>query len=410
MFYNKTSTILFYIGCSTGMTLTTAHAEENWKFSLKNAYIDRNFEQQYVNDTGSWSQAASLFYTSSLYDTPVVLADQPLKVGVDASVQYAVRLSADKHVDDSVIPFDKDSKKQASDFIKKGATLKVKYQKAELRLGELWLNLPMTSTDTSRLLLNSYSGVNVNVPINNQFKFEAGHINKYSGRNNEDFESFSYTQNGKKEYSDGLNYINLNYNPTSNLNIQYYFGQLTNLYDKHYLGLTHTYKTDDYILSSKFKYFNSQDNSQLLNIDSQNVSFLGSINIKNHSFGLGYQKIIGDMYPLPDGFLPETYFINWNVTGFFKENERSIHAIYGYDFKDYVSGLKTMVKFSKGNDIKTSTGVINSESELDILTSYQVQNKSFEGLSFQHLIAKYEQKHGNDFLENRFFINYQIKF
>ena len=38
--------------------------------------------------------------------------------------------------------------------------------------------------------------------------------------------------------------------------------------------------------------------------------------------------------------LPETYFINWNATGFFKEDEKSYHVMYGYDFKDYVPYLK----------------------------------------------------------------------
>jgi hypothetical protein len=49
------------------------------------------------------------------------------------------------------------------------------------------------------------------------------------------------------------------------------------------------------------------------------------LKVNNHTFGLGYQQIIGESaYPLPDGFLPETYFINWNATGFFKKDENHI--------------------------------------------------------------------------------------
>ncbi|MDP7850952.1 outer membrane porin, OprD family, partial [Acinetobacter baumannii] len=49
-------------------------------------------------------------------------------------------------------------------------------------------------------------------------------------------------------------------------------------------------------------------------IDAQNIGLLETVKVKNHTFGLGYQQIIGESaYPLPDGFLPETYFINWNA-------------------------------------------------------------------------------------------------
>ena len=54
--------------------------------------------------------------------------------------------------------------------------------------------------------------------------------------------------------------------------------------------------------------------------------------------------------------LPETYFINWNATGFFKEDERSYHVMYGYDFKDYVPGLNAMVKYVYGHDFKAANG------------------------------------------------------
>ncbi|WP_049065416.1 OprD family outer membrane porin, partial [Acinetobacter seifertii] len=104
-------------------------------------------------DTGSWSQAASLFYKSKMHDTPLQIADKPITIGADASVQYAVRLSSDKHVADTVLPFNKETQSQASDFLKYGATLKLGYDKTLLSVGELWLDLPVTAVDASRQLL-----------------------------------------------------------------------------------------------------------------------------------------------------------------------------------------------------------------------------------------------------------------
>jgi len=60
---------------------TTQQSEDEWKFTLKNAYINRNFDNDTLKDTGSWSQAASLFYKSKMHDTPLVIADKPITIG-----------------------------------------------------------------------------------------------------------------------------------------------------------------------------------------------------------------------------------------------------------------------------------------------------------------------------------------
>lgn len=161
---------------------------------LKNAYIDRNFERSDLKDTGSWSQSASLFYKSRMIDTPLEIAGLPVKIGADASVQYAVRLSSDKHVADTVLPFDPVTQTQARDFLKYGATLKLGYDRTLLSLGELWLDLPVTAVDASRQLLTSYWGANLKSQLTDQLNLEIGRITKVSPRNEEDFRKFSLLQ------------------------------------------------------------------------------------------------------------------------------------------------------------------------------------------------------------------------
>lgn len=105
--------------------------------------------------------------------------------------------------------------------------------------------------------------------------------------------------------------------------------------------------------------------------------------MSNHSFGLGYQQIIGDSaYPLLDGYLPETYFINWNVTGFAKQDEKSYHFIYSYDFKDFIPGSALrwngfMVMISK-----SSTGEDNQETEANYVLNYAFQQPYLKGPVF----------------------------
>ncbi|MFX8627497.1 OprD family outer membrane porin, partial [Acinetobacter baumannii] len=153
-------------------TDTAQQSEDEWKFTLKNAYINRNFDNDALKDTGSWSQAASLFYKSKMHDTPLQIADKPITIGADASVQYAVRLSSDKHVADTVLPFNKETQSQASDFLKYGATLKLGYDKTLLSVGELWLDLPVTAVDASRQLLASYWGTNLKSQLSDQLYAE----------------------------------------------------------------------------------------------------------------------------------------------------------------------------------------------------------------------------------------------
>jgi len=212
-------------------------------------------------------------------------------------------------------------------------------------------------------------------------------------------------------YSDGLNYIDLRYQFTPTLKGEYYFGNMEDLYNKHYVGMDHIWKNANFSVNSKFKYFNAKDNGNLFDIDAQNVGLLETLKVKNHSFGVGYQQIIGESaYPLPDGFLPETYFINWNTTGFFKQDEKSYHFIYGYDFKDHAPGLNTTLKYVYGDHFKSAGGLKNKESEANVIVNYALQQPFLKGLALQYIFINYDVKHGNDFSENRFFVNYSKKF
>lgn len=390
-----------------------ASVVEPWTFTLRNAAILRDFKTDEVKDRGSWTQGASLFYNSALYDTPLKVADTPIQVGLDASLQYAVRLSGDRHVADYILPFDPVTQTQASDALKHGATLKVGYDKSLLRVGELWLDTPITSGDRSRQLQVSYWGANLKVPVNDQLGVELGRVTKVSGRAEEDFRKFALTWNGATHISDGLDYLDVRYAITPNLKTEYYFGRLESLFDTHYLTLEHTYKQPNYSLTSKAKWFN-HSNSDYLNVDSNLMSLSGTVKTGNHTATLGYQQVTGEApYVLLDGYLAEWYFLNMNVGVFNKKDEKSVHAIYSYDFKDYVPGLKTILAYSYGKDFKTGN-VDNKEQEADLVVNYDFQQPKLKGLGLQWIFIDYnidsETATIKDFQENRFFVNYKRRF
>ncbi len=391
----------------------SAAAEDNFKLVLKNAFIERNYDNDSIKDPGSWSQGISGFYTSDYVPTVLTVADKPIEIGMDASLQYALRLSGDRHVDDTILPFDTVSKTQDRNFLKYGGTLKLKYDKTEFKIGELWLDLPITSTDASRQLLSSYWGGQVKSQVTDKFKVEFGRVERVSPRYEEKFHEFSYTVNGKKYFTDGLNYVDLKYDITPNLKAEYYYGDLEDLYDKHYLGLEYWWKGQNFKSQTRLKYFRSQDSgsSQAGEVDNHNLGLLEKVFVGNHTVALGYQQLFGDTgYPLPDGFLPELYFINWNTTGFFKKDEKSVHFLYGYDFKNYVPGLNALVKYVHGFDFKDGQGRDNRESETNFILGYDFQNPKLKGLSFQWLYINYDIKNGNSFQENRVLTTYTKKF
>lgn len=376
------------------------------KLVLKNAYIDRDFEAASIKDNGSWTQAASVFIQSGYTNTPVAL-------GVDASVQYALRLSEDKGVADTVLPFDSVSSTQAHDQLKYGATLKAKYQNAELKVGELWLNLPTTAVDGSRQLLSSYQGAQLQFKASPTLNVELGRVEKVSARAEEKFKDLSYTSNGKTIKSDGLNYLDLKYQINPALSTEYYFGELESLFNRHYIGFEYKTQWKDIQSKTKLKYFHTIDNhdSELYKFTNHNIGLIQSFDYLNHSFSAGYQQISGDKaYLLLDGYLPELYFINWNVSGFFKEQEKTWHAIYGYKFDGPLKGLNAVAKYSYGCNFVFGGFNDNRETELDVGLNYKFPQEHLKNWGLSYLYVDYDSKHGNDFVENRIFITYQHTF
>lgn len=382
-----------------------ASEEQHLQINFKNAYIDRNYTDANIDNTGSWSQAVSAFYRSPYSDTTV-------GIGVDVSAQYALRLSQDKHTSDSVLPFDTAKQEQERHFLKYGATLKAKYQEHEIRIGELWNNIPIIAVDSSRQLLSSHLGVQYQGQWTPELKVEVGHIAEVSPRNEEEFRKIAIKNTSGLHESDGLSYLDLKYQLSPLLKSEYFYGNVEDLFDQHYLGLNYKWPTK-LDIQTDAKVFVSQDSGDALagEIDNQNYALINKVNLGNHSIALGYQQMEGDTgFPIPDGFFPQTYFINWNLTGFYKKDEKSWHAMYGYNFKDYVPGLSALIKHAYGYDFLGTPADRGHETETNYVLNYQVQNPVLKGLGFQWVFIDYRAKYANDMQENRIFTTYSLKF
>ena len=270
------------------ITQVQASEEQYLQINLKNAYIDRNYTDANIENIGSWSQAVSTFYRSPYSDTTV-------GIGVDVSAQYALRLSQDKHISDSVLPFDTEKQEQERHFLKYGATLKAKYQEHEIRIGELWNSIPIIAVDSSRQLLSSHLGMQYQGQWTPKLKIEGGYIAEVSPRNEEEFRKIAIKNANGLHESDGLSYVDLKYQLSPLLNVEYFYGNVENLFDQHYLGLSYKWLTK-LDIQTDAKVFVSQDSGDTLagEIDNQSYALINKVNMGNHRVALGYQQMEGD--------------------------------------------------------------------------------------------------------------------
>ncbi len=382
---------------------------------LRNFYMERDFSHVPNPDIGSWTQGISGRFESGYTDTPV-------QVGLDLGMQYAIRLS-DHNASrlDTVIPYDKDDHKQVRDYTKLGATLKLKYKDSELKIGELYPRLPIASIDDSRQLVTTYAGALFESKAVENLKFSAGRITHINGRADDRFRKLSLSAGNAPRYeSDGLNFIGFDYNFTPKVFGSYWYGQLEDIYQQHYLNAAYSTQIDKTKLKLDARYFNNSEAGDAYygKIDSQTFGVQSTLNNGPHTLVAGVQKNKGDStFPTLAGYAPQPFLHTWSTLGFIKPEELTWHFLYSHDFKSYgYDGLKMTVRYLNGSGIARPGLKDNEETEANFILSYLVPEGRLKGLGLEWRHIRTTTKYGAgytpgaDFIENRFITTYTYKF
>ncbi|VVQ13140.1 Porin-like protein NicP [Pseudomonas fluorescens] len=379
---------------------------------LRNFYIDRDFKGENPKNSriGSWTQGFDLRFISGY-------TEGPLQFGLDASMQYAYRLDGGGgRGPDSIIPYSVSKQEQATDYGRGGYTAKVRYSKTELKYGEHRPTLPVAYTDDSRQLVTTYHGTLVESKELDKLTLTGGRFTEISGRESSNSEKM-YLFNGPdvQRRSDGLNFGGASYAFTPTLTGTYFYGQLEDIYRQHYLGATHLADLGSgYGLKTDLRYFNNKEDGDALygRIDNRSYGAMTTLRKGAHSFGLGYQRMLGDSaFPTLNGYAPQPYLVNWSAIAFIKPNEKSWQARYDYDFAGLgLPGLKLMTRYMRGTDIDRGTLSDSSESERNIYLSYVVQDGPLKNLGVELRNINVKFRHANDFDENRLITTYTWKF
>lgn len=415
---------------------------------LRNFYINNDNRDSGTLKNASyqeeWGQGFQLDFTSGFTQGTVGF-------GVDAIGLLGVRLDSgkgrhgnreSKNYGGSVFPTDSDGR-AVNDFSSVGLTAKAKISQTELRYGTLMPKLPVISYNDGRLLPQTFEGGQI---TSNEFKdltLIGGQIEHVKGRNSSNNEEMSIAgannaRTGK--FSNKFLYAGADYKINKDLLAQYYYGNLSEFYKQHFLGLTHNWAIGPGVLKSDLRYFHSTDdgknghdasyysNGDYANspkgdgkgkVDNNLISGLFLYTVEGHTFGGGYQVSNGssDFPFLNQGDGASAYIpTDMQISKFARAGERTWQARYTYDFaKVGVPGLTAGAVYLRGDNIdtyskgaQTSNGA--SEWERDITVAYVVQEGPLKnvGVMWKNAMWRNDIAGQRDQDENRLIVSYSI--
>ncbi|WP_457978195.1 OprD family porin [Ectopseudomonas composti] len=387
---------------------------------LRNFYIDRDFKQHDApkSRVGSWTQGFD-FRAISGYTEGTV------QFGLDVSAQYAYRLDGGGgRGPDTIIPYDDSKGEQVRDYGRAALTAKVRYSKTELKIGEHRPTLPVAFYDDSRQLITTYHGFMLESREVDKLTLTAGRFTEISSRESSNREKM-YLFNGPdiQRRSDGLNFAGATYAFTPALSATYFYGQLEDIYQQQYLGVTHSADLGNgFGLKTDLRYFDNREDGKALygDIDNRSYGAMTTLRKGAHAIGVGYQRMLGDStFPTLNGYAPQPYLVNWSTVAFVKPNESSWQLRYDLDFASYgVPGLKLMTRYLRGTGIDRGNNDLdqNVESERNIVLGYVVQDGPLKGVGFEWRNIDVKTRYGNgaasgaDYKENRLITSYTFKF
>ncbi|OBY92753.1 porin [Pseudomonas sp. AU11447] len=383
--------------------------------TLRNFYINTDNRNGTAEPSKQeeWGQGFLLNYTSGFTQGTVGF-------GVDALGLLGVRLDSGggTHYESAsqqggtVFP-SKSNGDAVNDFSSLGLTAKAKVSNTEFRYGTLQPKLPVVTYNDGRLLPVTFEGGQVTSTDLKDFTLVAGQLEHSKGRNSTDNRSLSIAgANGSSISSRDSNkfyYAGGDYKLNKDLTLQYYYGQLTDFYQQHFLGLQHNWAIGPGVLKTDLRAFDSSSdgkngsasgradgfvssgyyggNTLKGEVDNRAFSGLFTYSVSGHSFGAGYQVLNGDSdFPFlnrGDGEGSTAYLItDVQIGKFQRAGERTWQVRYGYDFaKAGVPGLTFQTIYLHGDSIDTKQGN-QSEWERDISLAYVIPDGTFKGLGF----------------------------
>ena len=437
---NKSTLALAVALCLIAQQASAAGFIEDSKatLGLRNFYINQDTRNADANTQEEWGQGFQFNYISSYTEGTVGF-------GVDALGLLGVKLDSGKgrhgNPDSSkyggtVFPTDENGR-AVDDFSSLGLTGKVRISKTEARIGTLQPKLPVVTFNDGRLLPQTFEGGQITSAEIDNLTLIGGQLEHAKGRNSSNDEGLSIggANNAKTgQFSNTFYYAGVDYKIGKDLLAQYYYGNLEDFYQQHFLGLTHNWAICPGALKSDLRYFHSDSDGANGSasgradgyvstgyygngvtkgeVDNDTWSALFTYSLGGHALSAGYQQVEGDSnFPfLNQGDGATAYlFTDRQIGKFLSAGERTWLAEYAYDFsKVGVPGLKATITYLSGDNIDSATGE-QKEWERDFRLDYVLQEGALKGLGVSWRNATLR---GNtsaaDQDENRLILSYSL--
>ena len=413
---------------------------------LRNFYYNFNSKNTANNDSeaNEWGQAFVFNYSSGYTEGTV-------GVGVDAIGLLGVRLDGggdgdqgvgDRRKPGQLFPLDSDGSAEHA-FSKGGLTGKLRISRTEARLGILQPKLPVVTFNDGRLLPQLFEGGQITSSEIDNLTLTAGQLEHTTTRASTDAIGLRIAGAARPAGtpastaladSNKFYFAGADYKLSGDLLLQYYYGNLEDFYQQHFLGLTHNWAIGPGVLKSDLRYFNSSSDGKNGSaagraegyasngywhagdanrgeVDNDTWSALFTYSLGAHALSAGYQQVSGDSaFPfLNQGDGSSAYLITDRQIGkFLSAGERTWLAEYAYDFAGAgLPGLKAIVTYLKGDHVDSATGDLQ-EWERDLRLDYTVQEGSLKGLGFSWRNASQRGNVAADADENRLIVSYTL--
>ncbi|WP_223513427.1 OprD family porin [Pseudomonas sp. GL-R-26] len=378
----------------------------------RNYYFSRDFSDivgpNKQSKAQEWGQGFILNVKSGY--TPGVVG-----FGVDAIGLLGLKLdSSPDRVKSGLLPVHGDGK-AADEYSRLGLALKARLSNSELKIGELQPNLPVLTFSDTRLLPPSYQGASLVSNEINGLTLQAGQLHSTSLRDeagDEKMQAMVGSVVKRQASADHFNYAGVDYAfNDKRSSVGAWYAQLEDLYNQRFFSLKHSQPLGDWTLGATVGYYDSSaDGKKLIGeVDNQALHSLLSAKYGGHTISLGYQAMFGDQ-GFARVFANVSPLSNEVMTyAFDSADERSMQARYDYNFAALgIPGLTTMVRYVKGDNVKTVGDFEGQEWERDLDIGYVIQSGPLKNVGILARNATARSNYRSDVNENRLILNYTL--
>jgi hypothetical protein len=350
-----------------------------------------------------WAQGFMLNYQSGFTEGPVGF-------GFDASGLLGLKLdSSVKRGGTGLLPIGE--RGVPDDYSRAGVTGKARISATTLRVGTLSPTLPTVLSTDSRLLPQTFEGVDLTSREIKGLTLNAGRLTQNTIRNSAGGDDFIPVARGSTgtQLSDEFRYAGGTYQLSKNLDVSYNYGNLKKNYNQQILSLVHRLPiAAGQSFKSDIRYARSTNEGHS-NIDNQAFGAMFTYSLKGHGFGVGYQEMRGNTgFPYLNG--TDAFLINYVLIGpdFANPEEKSWQLRYDFDFAALgIPGLSIMTRYIKGNGIQLKN-VEGSEWERDTDIAYVIQSGRLKNLGVRWRNGTYRSDLNRSVDQNRIIVNYTI--